>query len=216
MQDAPREVRDAGVRQAFHVLTPPGLTFDQPVRVTVTMPRSALTRPDGSLALTVPAIRTADGHWDWLSDPTVRVTADTVEMSGLTTHLGPLFVWSDLTARGGIGSRLSPQSVGQPFRLVLNLRPQADRPNPVALVGEPTFHADDASVGGPMTGPLDRNVTCQGPGDFAVTVGTKLENFGADASFLTDTLALPPTDLTLNYLIAGTCVLPPPVTPRPP
>ena len=35
------------------MLTPDTLTFDQPVRVTVTMPRSAFTRPNGDLALTV-------------------------------------------------------------------------------------------------------------------------------------------------------------------
>ena len=218
LQDAPREVRDAGVRQAFHVLTPQDLTFDQPVRVTVTMPRSAFTRPDGKLALALPAVRSAEGDWQWLANPEVTVTADTVEMTGLTAHLGSLFLWSDLTDLDGVGSSLSAQPLNQPFRLLLNLRPQLARPNPVAIVGTPAFAVDNGNVlqlGGPVGGPLDRNVTCLQPGGYTVTLNADLENFGADVPFLTGTLGLPPTDLTLNYLIAGDCVRPAP-TPTPP
>jgi hypothetical protein len=224
LQDAPRDVRDAGVRQAFHVLTPQELLFAQPIRVSVTMPRSALTRPDGSLALTVPAIRTADGHWDWLSDPIVTVTADTVEMTGLTTHLGSLFVWSDLTDLVGVGSSLSPQPIGQQFRLVVGFRPRDERPNPVNLTDAESWVVDNTSVlaldlatGGVIVSypKADTDATCQATGDYAVTLTARLGNFGADAPFLSDTLGLPPTDLTLNYLVAGNCVRPAPSAPPP-
>jgi len=218
LQDAPRDVRDAGVRQAFHVLTPQDLTFTEPVRLTMTMPRAAFTRPDGRLALAVPAIRTPDGDWDWLADPEMTVSADTVEMTGLTSHLGSVFVWSDLTDLDGVGSGLGPQPVGQPFWLSLTLVPREQRPNPLAITGTPDYAVEPAAlvvVGAPRNGPIDRSATCHQTGNYQVTLTAGLENFGADTPFLTDTLRLPPTNLTLHYLMNGVCVVPAPTAPPP-
>jgi hypothetical protein len=218
LRDAPRDVRDAGVRQAFHVLTPQDLTFAEPARVTITMPRAAFTRPDGSLALAVPAIRTPDGDWDWLADPEMTVSADAVEMTGLTSHLGSVFVWTDLTDLNGVGSSLGPQPVGQPFWLSLSLAPQEQRPNPVTIKGSPDYAVEPAAllvIGAPRNGPIDRTATCRQTGSYQVTLTTELENFGADTPFLTETLHLPPTDLTLHYLMDGVCVIPAPTAPPP-
>jgi hypothetical protein len=209
LEDAPRDVRDAGVRQAFHVLGPQALTFAQPVRVTVTMPRSAVTRPDGSLAITFLALRSAEGDWQWLADSTVSITADSVTLSGLTTHLGSLFIWSDLTDLVGVPSDLSPQPVGQSFRAVFALRSQAERLKPVEFIGTPEFVVDNPDVleiGAQVGGPADRNWTCVAAGDYKVTLATQLRNFGADTEFLRDLLGLPSTGGTLTYVVTGECV----------
>jgi hypothetical protein len=215
LEDAPRDVRDAGVRQAFHVLEPQALTFAQPVRVTVTMPRSAFTRPDGSLAITFLALRSAEGDWQWLADSKVTVTADAVTLSGLTTYLGSLFIWSDLTNLDGIRSDLSPQAIGAPFTAVVSLRPQIARPNPVSIVGTPSFVVDNPAVlgvgpahGGTIT-PFphaDAELTCRSPGSFVVKLTMALDNFAADTEFFSDVLGLPPLAAALDYLIAGECV----------
>src|SRR6185369_1117571 len=91
------------------------------------------------------------------------------------------------------------------------------RPNPVAIVGTVASRVDGNALelGAPVSGPLDRNATCQQPGNYTVTFTTQLDNFGADPPFPSDTLGLPPTDLTLNYLIAGDCVRPAPTAAPP-
>jgi hypothetical protein len=218
LEDAPRDVRDAGVRQAFHVLEPQALTFAQPVRVTVTMPRSAFTRPDGSLAITLMALRSAEGDWHWLADSTVTVAADTVTLSGLTTHLGALFIWSDLTDLVGVPSHLSPQPVGQSFRAVLALRSAADRSNPVDFSGTPELVVDNPDVleiGAQVGGPADHSWTCVKAGDYKVTLTAQLHNFGAETPFLNTALGLPATGGTLTYVVTGECVRPTPTAPPP-
>jgi len=224
LQDAPRDVRDAGVRQAFHVLTPEDLTFTEPVRITISMPRAAFTRPDGKLALVVPAIRTPDGDWDWLADPEMTVSADTVEMTGLTSHLGSMFVWSDLTDLDAVASNVSPQPVGSRFRLSLGISPRQTRPNPIKVAGTPGLQADPVTVleaelarGGPITSSpaVYVDATCDSTGHYTLAVAVPLENFGADTPFLTDTLRLSPTALTLNYMFTGECLRVVPSTPPP-
>lgn len=216
LEDAPRDVRDAGVRQAFHVLGPEAMTFAQPARVTLTMPREALTRPDGSLAITLLALRSAEGVWQWLADPAIMVTADTVTLSGLTTNLGSLFVWSDLTDLLAVRSNLSPQAVGESFHAVVSLRTRVARPNPVEFTGEPEFVVDNPDVleiGAQVGGPADRNWICKAPGDYTVTVTTQIDKFGADNPFLRDVLGLPPTGSTLTYVVTGECTRPAPTAP---
>ena len=226
MQDAPREVRDAGVRQPFHVLAPVDLTFAQPVRVTITLPRAAVTRPDGSLAITYPAVRNPEGDWRWLTDPVMTASAESVEITGTTTQFGSLFLWSDLTDVDGIRSDLSAQAIGTTFSAILSLRPQADRPNPVEIVGTPAVVVDDPAIleagpphGGPIT-PFPRagaDLTCLAPGRFVVTLAMALDNFAADTAFFSDVLGLPPLAAGLDYLIAGECVrvAPPTASPTP-
>jgi hypothetical protein len=99
------------------------------VRVTVTMPRETSPGPTANWRG-----RTRDAHaggqWDWLAEPTFTADSETVEVTGLTTHLGWLFLWSDLTDIDAVASSLSAQEVGQPFRLLVALRPRLERPNP--------------------------------------------------------------------------------------
>jgi hypothetical protein len=221
IEDEPREVRDAGARQAFHVIEPQALTFAEPVALSLTLPRSLFTRDDGTIAVAYPAMRSPDGHWDWLADARMAIAADSVTLTGTTTHLGALFAWGDLTNLEAIASTIGPLAVGQGVRPLLALHDAAGRADPTQVVGTPELLVDNPTVLsiGPASPPsLSRDITCLAPGPFVVTFVGELANFGADTTFLTDTLHLTQTTGELSYVMTGLCALAAPSTapPTPP
>jgi hypothetical protein len=221
LQDAPRDVRDAGVRQAFHVLAPAELTFSSPVVVTLTMERQLFVRPDGSLAIAFMAIRSALGEWYWLGDASMVVNRDNVVLSGSTSTFGDLFVWDDGTNLVASANDLGERALGQLFAPVLTLVPPAGRVHPVQLVGEVGISVDPAeliAVGPPAVASLGRTLTCRSPGPFSATFSADLAGFGADNAFFASTLHVPTSGGRLSYVMTGNCVgvtAPPPPSTSP-
>jgi hypothetical protein len=217
-EDAPRDLRDAGVHQPFHVLLPQDLTLAEPIRVSLALPTKKFTRADGSIAIAYLAIRGADGTWDWLGQAGMSITGETTVITGTTTHLGALFAWSDLTDLLRSPEQLGSYAVGQPFRPLVTITPRDPRDHPVAYVTAPEFDNQDPTVievGPPLTTPTYREWRCLAVGDYTVTFSAWLTNFGADNTFLDTNLGLPATEGTLSYDMTGSCEIPASPTPNP-
>jgi hypothetical protein len=217
-EDAPRDLRDAGVHQPFHILLPQDLTFSEPIRVSLALPTKKFTRADGSIAIAYLAIRGPDGNWDWLRQASMLITGPTTVISGTSTHLGALFAWSDLTDLQRFPEELGSYGVGEAFRPLVTITPRDSRDHPVAYVTPPEFQNRDPSVievGPPLTTPTYREWQCLAVGDFTVTFSAWLTNFGADNVFLGSNLGLPATEGTLSYDMTGSCATPASPTPNP-
>jgi hypothetical protein len=217
-EDAPRDLRDAGVHQPFHILLPQDLTFSEPIRVSLALPTKKFTRADGSIAIAYLAIRGPDGNWDWLRQASMLITGPTTVISGTSTHLGALFAWSDRTDLQRFPEELGSHGVGEAFRPLVTITPRDSRDHPVAYVTPPEFQNRDPSVievGPPLTTPTYREWQCRAVGDFTVTFSAWLTNFGADNVFLGSNLGLPATEGTLSYDMTGSCATPASPTPNP-
>lgn len=207
-EEAPRVLRNAGVRQDFHVLLPQVLNFEQPVRIAVTMPRTRFERDDGSIAITYLALRDLEGDWRWLGDAAMTVTSETVQLSGTTTRFGALFAWSDRTNVLPVEPGLQARLVGRPFPVNVQLVSLDQRATPVAILGEPDFLPTDPArveVGPPLSTPTERDWRCLAEGSFSVTFIALLQNFAADNQFFAATLGLPPMFGRLTYVMSGSC-----------
>jgi hypothetical protein len=218
LEDAPRDLRDAGVRQPFHDLLPLSLTFAEPVRVTLAIPTANLTRADGSIAISYLAVRSPGGSWDWLADAEIHIAADTTEITGTTSHLGSLFAWSDRTDLIVIPRQIGAQVIGEAFRPLVSIASREERAHPVAFATPPDFlnlTPGIIEIGPPLTTQTYREWRCVAAGDFSVTFTGSLTNFGTDNPFFGVTLDLPPTGGNLTYDMTGSCTAALPATPSP-
>lgn len=218
-EEAPRDIRDAGARQPFHVLLPQDLSFAEPITVTVAMPVRKFTRPDGSIAIAFLAIRSSDGTWQWLDAAAVSIVGETVTLRGTTTHFGALFAWSDRTDLLRIPQELGAHFVGETFRPLVGLSPREPRDHPVAFAAPPDYVNRDLTVvevGPPLTTITYRDWRCLAVGNYTVTFGGQLTSFGVDNPFFGVTLDVPPTSGALAYDMTGSCLERPPPSPTPP
>lgn len=209
VDEAPQELKDAGVPQPCYELLPADATFSSPVTITSTWPAASDL---GALRFFFHIIRAPAGTWAWLNDSAITYSAESVTVTGTTTHFSTLCRFTDRTDLVVDPPWPRTDLVGAEFDRAVHLVSADPRPNPITV-----FDAEVVAVDGPIivTDPFfsdsadsfTQNWMCDGVGEYVVDVRIGIVNFAADNPFFTQTLGIDGgTDGAAVLEMNGQCV----------